>query len=395
MLFDSRLYGIVLSLSEEGILLVMRVLLLNDTEEHYHWGCYGTSHAIKMKLRELGADEISSISVDEIRTMKAVPKRRDDFGDSATFHARNRRLAEAMDNCDAVVINGEGTIHGLRNAPRALLFSAYAAKKYCGKLVSIINHACFPKYFRPDVLDYYRAGYSACDYVAARDKSSTATINDLLGVKCVQAFDSLPLSIREIVDKLSVPTDLPARYLCLAGAANYSVLQSPVIARLLQEKYPDHAAFFLAGSARGGKLFEDIRAFRSLRRYLPGLQWLQATTFRDWLSYIKHAELLLSGRFHYTIAAACLATPVITFQSNTDKVAQLFAELGWPPAVPRVAEFWENIGKPKKPTTTLEEFEAALRNAITQLHDTPAYPRLEECCQRAELNYNGVMLPRR
>lgn len=370
----------------------MRVLLLNDTQEHYHWGCYGTSRAIKMKLREMGVSEISSFTVDEIRTMKGVPKRVSDFGDADSFRARHRLLAKAMDACDAVVINGEGTIHGLRNAPRILLFAAYAAKNFCGKPVSIINHACFPKYFRPEVIEYYQAGYGACDYVAARDRSSTETINNTLGVKCVQAFDSLPLSIRDLLAELTVPQDISGRYICLAGAANYSVLQSPAIARVLQENYPEQACFFLAGSAKGGKLFEDIRAFRSMRKFIPRLQWLQATSFRDWLSYIKYSDLLLSGRFHYTIAAACLATPVVTFQSNTDKVAQLFAELVWPAPVPRVAEFWENIGKPKKPTTSVGEFETALRDALKQLRDTSPVPRLEECCRSAEFNYDRVML---
>ena len=364
----------------------MNILLLNDTEEVYHWGCYGTSHAIKMQLQQKGATHIESISVDDVRRLRGIPERADGFGTETRFSARYPALAGQLAACDMVVINGEGTIHGFRNAPRALLYLAYAAKHFFQKPVALINHACFPKYHRPEVIEYYHAGYASCAYVAARDGRSTNTIRETLGVACVHAFDSLPLSIREVAG--AIPEPATARpFICLAGAANYSVVQSPAIARVLTQAYPSHAVIFLVGSRRGGRLFEDRRAFNSLKRYLPTMQWMDATSFPAWLSHIKHADLLLSGRFHYTIAAACLGTPAVTFQSNTAKNDSLFEDLGLPGAIPRVPEFWEHLGKPRGEQATVAAFETALRERIALQADTQVVPRLAECCERALRNY--------
>ncbi|MBU0608748.1 MAG: polysaccharide pyruvyl transferase family protein, partial [Armatimonadetes bacterium] len=311
----------------------MRVLLLNDTENVYHWGSYGTSHAIKVQLRQKGATEIDCSSVRETRRMRRVPETCEDFGTERTFAQQQLMMAAKLAACDAVVINGEGTIHGFRNGPRALLYLAYAAKHFYGKPVMLINHACYPKYPRPEVIAYYQAGYRSCDYVAARDGRSTQTIRDALGVPCVQAFDSLPLAIQEVeADIPAAAVDRP--YICLAGATNYSPAQSPAIARALQSAFPDHAYVFLGGTAWGGRLLGDRLALWSMKRSLPGLQGLDAQSFPAWLAVIKHADLLLSGRFHYAVAAACLGTPAVSFQSNTPKIESMMEDLGLPGAVP-------------------------------------------------------------
>ncbi|MFT7405993.1 polysaccharide pyruvyl transferase family protein, partial [Zhongshania sp.] len=64
------------------------------------------------------------------------------------------------------------------------------------------------------------------------------------------------------------------------------------------------------------------------------VQWMQrkaagqfelcvADTEQAWLECIANAALLVSGRFHHSIAAAFLGTPFIVTASNTPKVAGL------------------------------------------------------------------------
>jgi hypothetical protein len=48
-----------------------------------------------------------------------------------------------------------------------------------------------------------------------------------------------------------------------------------------------------------------------------------AQSLDDWLHCIEEASLLISGRFHHSIAAACLGTSFIAFNSNTPKVEGL------------------------------------------------------------------------
>ena len=42
-------------------------------------------------------------------------------------------------------------------------------------------------------------------------------------------------------------------------------------------------------------------------------------TMSEWLDTIRSATLLVSGRFHYTIASCMLDTPCIVLDSNTPK----------------------------------------------------------------------------
>ena len=51
------------------------------------------------------------------------------------------------------------------------------------------------------------------------------------------------------------------------------------------------------------------------------------TSEAQWLRAIADADLLFSGRFHHTIAAAFLSTPFIVTQSNTPKVSGLLEML--------------------------------------------------------------------
>ena len=55
---------------------------------------------------------------------------------------------------------------------------------------------------------------------------------------------------------------------------------------------------------------------------------LNATSELEWLATIAESALLVSGRFHHTIAAACVDTPCIVMESNTPKIAALLEMLG-------------------------------------------------------------------
>jgi polysaccharide pyruvyl transferase WcaK-like protein len=54
---------------------------------------------------------------------------------------------------------------------------------------------------------------------------------------------------------------------------------------------------------------------------------VNATSELEWLRTIASAELLVSGRFHHSIAAAFLDTPFIIMESNTPKIAGLMQRL--------------------------------------------------------------------
>lgn len=352
--------------------MAKNILLLNDTEDVYHWGCYGTSKAIKDELKKKGIINIESITVYSIHELHNVPERVADFGNRTHFCSTYPALAEQLDKCDAVVINGEGTIHGFRNGARALLFLAYSAKHYFGKMTVLINHSCYPKSSRKKVLDFYKAGYSSCDYIAARESRSAKNIKEKLGINCVQSFDSLPLSIKKVYDEITPPL-ITTPYICLSGAVNYKLSRSPIIARQLLKKFPNHTYIYLVGSKEEGINHEEPRVYNSLKESLPNLQLFDAKSFNDWLSIIKHGELLLSGRFHYTIAALCLGTRAIYLGSNTPKISSIAEDLNLPRAIPRRPAFL---------------FEYMLWRQLRKIDQIQWPIQLDSLCQMAQKNYD-------
>lgn len=341
------------------------VVLLNDTMDVYHWGCYGTSHAIREQLRRKGIAHIVPLSVNVIHRLTPVPQSLAEFSTKENFIAHFPPLAKALALCDYVVVNGEGTLHDFKNGPRALLYIMYAAKTWFNKRVYLINHACYPGSQQPEVIDFYKAAYHCCDFVAARESTSQKIIENLLGKPCTRAFDSLPLSILPLCN--SLPGNLfKSQYICLSGAVNYDPARSPYIARGLLAKYPGYRFIYLVGSYKEGMNREEPAVFHHLKQYLPTLELYDAKIFANFLSVIQHAELLVSGRYHYFIAALCLATRQIYFPSNTLKIDAVAWDLGLPLAV-----------------KTQPAFEQALKNIET----APCVNYLQPLCQLALNNY--------
>ena len=85
---------------------------------------------------------------------------------------------------------------------------------------------------------------------------------------------------------------------------------------------------FLFGA--NANLAADDREFARLLSHATGgtIELCHTTSEAAWLSAIASARLLVSGRFHYSIAAAWLGTPFIALDSNTPKMDGLMQTLG-------------------------------------------------------------------
>jgi polysaccharide pyruvyl transferase WcaK-like protein len=77
---------------------------------------------------------------------------------------------------------------------------------------------------------------------------------------------------------------------------------------------------------------DDRELVAALRATQPsGWALVEAHSPGAWLDAIAGARLLVSGRFHHTIAALCLGTPVVALESNTPKMQALLAMTGQEP----------------------------------------------------------------
>ncbi|WP_336222175.1 polysaccharide pyruvyl transferase family protein [Citrobacter amalonaticus] len=360
----------------------MKAFIINDTEKEYHWGCYGTSSAIKKQLMDRGVTEIASVSCKEGSKPENTSKK------CLLVYSKNpliryiaqkyyvsvmrRKLPavwQAMLDSDYIVINGEGTINSIHVATRFIFFMVFIAKEVMKKRVCIINHSCYPKRDKPKQMQYYQRVYAKCDFIAAREPASQLIITERLGVKATLAFDSLPLSVKETEN---IPASLySGKYICVSGAVNYDTRNSALIASGLRDNYPDHHIVYLTGSASGMNN-EDPDVIASLQKYIPEMIVHDAHSFTEWLSVIKHSVLLISGRYHYSVAAMCFGTPMICFSSNTPKIDEV-----------------NKLFRLPKCVKTRDEFMHAL-NSVGAFSWTPL---LDEMCHLAEQNY--IFLPLR
>jgi polysaccharide pyruvyl transferase WcaK-like protein len=311
-----------------------RAALLNDTTYWYHWGCTGTSTAIHQAISRKGYS-INRIPIAGIHLCAQTPRSLDDFDDPGHF----RRFSEAnswiireLRTADVVVVNGEGSLHGSNPFVLALLYLTYASKVHLGKQVHIINHSCFPE-DQPGVKDrpaweLYKKVYNAVDFVAVREPISHGLLLSE-GIQAEQSFDCLPLYIRSAYDP---PGVRKAGSIVIAGTV---VVNSGHLSSLTGYIRALREQGFAVKVLTGANMLhapDDDALLQGLRSGCPDLFTpVQAGSIEVWLDTIAEASLLVSGRFHHTIAAAMLLTPCVLLESNTPKNVALARVLGIAP----------------------------------------------------------------
>lgn len=305
------------------------VVLLNDTAYWYHWGCTGTSLALHENLHALGL-AVDSVPIADINALAPLPTTAAELDDDALYQefcARNSVLISRLQAVASVVINGEGSIHDLGQTARALLYLAHIAKCRLGKNTQIINHSAYPAANGAPTdaaEDFYRKVYAVLDFVAVREENSAAALARL-GIETVEAFDCLPLFIARHAPSARANRE---RRVVIAGSVQLSMelvnLLVQITDRVLQQGY---TVEILVG-ANAFLAYDDVQLLGALHQQLRGRYTLiAATSEAEWLDTIAGASLLVSGRFHHSIAAACLGTPFLVTASNTLKIDGLLKRL--------------------------------------------------------------------
>ena len=310
-------------------------VIVNFTANNYHWGCYGTSMEIYNSLYERGY-YVNWLGVTDIHRLTPAPSTLEEF-QSIDFAKRlfnaNPTLYAALNDADVVVVNGEGTLHGRHNGSRNLLYIMHAARKILQKPVHLINHSCYP----PNDADpsepialFYRGVILALNSVVARETIS-ADILGKLGVSVHRGFDCLP----RFIDRHAVaPYEAEHGPIILSGGAALSEAAAARIAAIVGRFVrPGQAVRFLSGAKRAATT-EDTLHFSRMREAIPALEMAVARSMSEWLEEINRGACLVSGRFHHTLAAAMLDTPVVAFPSNTPKIAAVCDMLGLDAPIP-------------------------------------------------------------
>jgi len=305
------------------------VAFLNDTSSWYHWGCSCTSIAIHQQLSKLGFS-IRSFPINKIRALSQIPSTTSALDDENLlndFSIAHPELMGMLASADLVLLNGEGTLHGLGHAPALLLYLAYTSKIRYGKPVHIINHSCFPedspKSSRSSISEFYRKVYQQINFVAVREEIS-ANLLSRLGIDVIQSFDCLPLYL----DQFFVKPKQKDNYVVISGSAIWNQTHVTAFSDLVRDlcKKGTEVKFLLGADSYLAS--DDSILLNTLRASVgDSFNIVNSVSENQWLETIAKARLLISGRFHHTIAAAFLETPFLVMESNTPKIDGLLKML--------------------------------------------------------------------
>lgn len=380
----------------------MKVLLINDTTKWYHFGCTATSIALIESIKKLG-HSVTSLPITETYKIKSAPLTKEGFLDKNQFQEfvkHNPDLINIIKQCDSIVFNGEGTLHGINPAPVSLLYLAYIAKMYFGKHVEILNHSAYPQHDTSlgdtQESSIYKLVYETIDFAAIREPISFNTMK-ALGVKTGECFDCMPLYIRDhyIKSEIKLPNQL-----LIAGSATWLQLNIPSDQKGNIEDFTEGLSGFnlylQEMSARGyGIKFlygadsnpaKDDREFIEYMKinFQNSLEVYEASSLDDWLKTIEESTLLVSGRFHHTIAAASLGTHFIALNSNTPKIEGLMQILG----LEKVIRY--NDKEIYSRLLQLTESKLLASSQSTNLDPLKGPSHLEALCVKAEKNFDGL-----
>lgn len=269
----------------------MKFVLLNDTENWYHFGCTGTSLALKKELSKHG--EI-------IRSYPINGPHNFDYTDA-----------------DWLVINGEGSLHGEFH----FLLNAALSANSCGKKVAIINASIYPK--SKVFIDALRC----INFIGVREHISSQLLTEM-GIKNTLTFDCLPLYIRD-----NYPTSIKSDQIGISASVTYRKYlnnpDAPTVFNSLVDRDGDLCFLY------GGKDFiadEDEMCARVLS-YAPNMEIYKAFSLNDFLHKMNTFKHFVSGRFHHSIAAYCLGVPLEIKESNTPKNQALREIFGTQPSL--------------------------------------------------------------
>ena len=312
---------------------VSKALLINDTSAWYHWGCTCTSSAIVEQLKD-GGFEVSTIPTNELYDCNNTPQKITDFDSEEfcqAFVDNNALIFQRITDVDVVVINGEGTLHNLSAIAMNVLYIAYVTKLGLNKPVHIINHSCYPEdsINITDALKngLYKKVYQYMDSVAVREVVS-AKLMGQLGINVIQSFDCLPLYIQRLGIQAG---NNKTKTIVVAGSVSWDQVRLPILIEFMQMMCKQGFSIQVLTGARAFPADDDVAFIKALKEQ-PFKNWklTSTATASEWLSIIANATLLVSGRFHHSIAAAFLKTPFIALNSNTPKMEGLMQMLHLP-----------------------------------------------------------------
>ena len=313
------------------------VTFLNSTYGDYHHGCSATSYVIHEKLKN-HFKHVDVIPIKEVKTIKEELKDINLFDDLSFFKQIEKKYKEIFDilnNNDNVVINGEGCISHYNNDTLALLYLIYISKTRYGKNVYLINTSILNSDFIRNISNQERIDLdivlkkvlSVIDFVGVREQLSYSYVKSFGINNVYQTFDSLPIYVRNYFNPVNIKQN---NYILITGGNDMVNHNLNDVVKLIDMLNSDKSLklYFLISHVENGICQDDEEMFNKLSKINKSIKKVVANSTDEWLTYIKNAKYLVSGRFHHSIAAFMLNTNFIAFNTNTYKMVGMLSLIG-------------------------------------------------------------------
>ncbi len=332
----------------------MEVLFANDTSGTSNPGCQGTVFWLLESLRRSGYHVGSRLPLEYAyesfrpsplppapmdiasRTSRRLQRALREIGQTGqetsqgalaasqwqqTVDSLAQQLAPLWDGFEALVVNGEGTIHHA-SIGALTLTGLCAVAKQRGLRVAVVNCSVFE-------LDEWllEALCENVDDLAVREPLSqrylsSKKINVRLSADCLFLAGEHPAEISFLSHRLAAGGEPYAVYTPGVLSGSPLVSEEVVAADIRQLSRKGWKVFYYVVEKEDERLAKVAIEHGAQAIPLGGLVWNEVTAF------LRNAEMVVSGRYHINIFAALSGTPFIPMESNTPKMAGLLHHLG-------------------------------------------------------------------
>lgn len=271
-----------------------RVAIFNDTRRTSHYGCEIVMETLIAQLRQRNIEPVF-------------------FWPMGLDWRGRDEVTSALHEVDAVIVNGEGSIHNSARRDRAHYLTEIAAfaRRTANIPSFLVNSSLFE--LEPVIIDNLRH----FDAIFLRESRSLAALEGS-GIEA------------EIVPDLTLLTPRPQANAPRKGVLGTDSVKADIAARLKHlSRDKDWHFSKLTHAAR------PRRAEHTLREYLRrSAKWVHAllsgrnTRNRThFVAYLASHQLLCTGRFHAVTLALATHTPFLALASNTPKISGLLEDV--------------------------------------------------------------------
>ena len=266
----------------------------------------------------------------------SVPLTAEQFESAANEMLAGRMLPHEMQLlnwCDAVIINGEGSIYpGSGRFARYPLFLMYVIKKYLNKPCSMVNHTIEAE--NEDIEAMVRLVYPLLDYIAVREPWSARELHRIgierdIPVVPDALFSFQPKADWHPSEELQLEVDFSRPFLCLGDSSGLFRVSwdIPAVYRALVENLRNICGqvVFVDGNGEYSRKFKGMASEAGI-----GQVNVDNCSYEDLYHVLGHAELYISGRWHPSILCAMAGTPLVLMGANSHKTQGLLELFDYP-----------------------------------------------------------------